>query len=84
MIRQRKKAKIITKEEKIALLDNALRNLGFNEKYFIIARDTKAHQYAVATKTELGSDKRCTSFYSYELMNIFLIGYTKGIKKTLK
>ena len=84
MIRQRKKAKIITKEEKIALLDNALRNLGFNEKYFIIARDTKAHQYAVATKTELGSDKRCTSFYSYEQMNVFLIGYTKGIKKTLK
>jgi len=84
MIRQRKKAKIITKEEKIALLDNALRNLGFNDKYFIIARDTKAHQYAVATKTELGSDKRCTSFYSYELMNIFLVGYTKGLKKTLK
>jgi len=84
MIRQRKKAKIITKEEKITLLDNALRNLGFNEKYFIIARDTKAHQYAVATKNEIGGNKRCTSFYSYELMNVFLIGYTKGIKKTLR
>jgi len=84
MIRQRKKAKIITKEEKITLLDNALRNLGFNEKYFIIARDTKAHQYAVATKNEIGGNNRCTPFYSYELMNVFLIGYTKGIKKTLR
>lgn len=84
MIRPRKKAKIITKEEKIALLDNALRNLGFNEKYYIIAKESKAHQFAVANKTEFGAEKRGTPFYNYEQMNAFLIGYTKGLKKTLK
>jgi len=71
----------MTTAEEIQALENALRHFSFPEKYTIFSMNKgKNIIFAIASNDSIGGFDTHSAFMSYDVMNGYLLGYSRGQK----
>lgn len=74
----------MTIEQKKQALNNGLKNLGFNTKYFINSVNGGVNaKFAICYKNEVGGYVNVTSYLKYMELNIYMMAYVDGLNNKL-